>query len=189
MPTAQVQGLNLPDVVLGLFLVIGLFLGLFVGLYRQAIVLVTAYVATLIASHFYQAIGPSIPLSISPNGTVRAAIALGGLFILLVIVLTWLTHYIPNPMGMTSKLVFLSGRVMAAVLGFVWAFLLVAVMVTALALGLGGNWGIQNQQTQLQVKYAVRQSTVVQVLGTVVLPISKTSKDFLPLGPFLPGPG
>ena len=189
MPTAQVQAINIPDMALGLLLVVGLFLGLAIGLYRQTIVLVTAYAATLIASRFYTALGPTIPLSISPNATVRSAIALGGLFVILVIVLSWLTHYIPNPIGMTSKLAFLSGRAAAGVLGFAWAFLLAAVLVTALVQSLGGSWGVEREQTQLQVKHAIRQSTVVQVLRMYVEPVAQTSKDILPLGPFLPGPG
>jgi uncharacterized membrane protein required for colicin V production len=189
MPTAQAQALNLPDVILGLFLIVGLFVGLVVGLYRQTIVLATAYVATLAASRLYviPAIMSSIPLSISPNATVRSAIALAGLFVLLVIILTWATHYIPNPMGMTSQLTFLSGRAAAAVLGFAWAFLLAAVLVTALVLSLNASWGADNQQQQLQIKYAVRQSTVVQVFRMYVWPIAQTSPEILPLGPFLPG--
>ncbi len=188
MPAAQ-AGLNLPDVILGLFLIVGIFIGLAVGLYRQTIVLATAYVATLIASRLYviPAVVESIPLSVSPNATVRAAIALGGLFVILVIILTWATHYIPNPMGYTSKFAFLSGRAAAAILGFAWAFLFAAVMVTALVLSFGGSWGVENQQQQLQWKYAVRQSTVVQVMRTFVSPVAETSKDLLPLGPFLPG--
>lgn len=189
MPTAQVQAINLPDVILGLLLIVGIFVGLAVGLYRQTIVLATAYVATLIASRLYviPAIISSIPLSISPNATVRSAIALGGLFVLLVIILIWATHYIPNPMGMTSQLTFLSGRAAAAVLGFAWAFLLAAVLVTAVVVSLNGSWGAEREQQQLQWKYAIRQSTVVQVMRMYVWPISQTSKDFLPLGPFLPG--
>lgn len=189
MPTAQAQALNLPDVIMGLFLIVGIFVGLVVGLYRQTIVLATAYVATLIASRLYviPAIISSIPLSVTPNATVRSAIALAGLFVLLVVVLIWATHYIPNPMGMTSKLAFLSGRAAAAVLGFAWAFLLAAVLVTALVISFGGSWGVENQQQQLQWKYAIRQSTVVQVMRMYVWPVSQTSQDFLPLGPFLPG--
>ncbi len=188
MPTAQAQALNLPDVVFGLFLIVGIFIGLAVGLYRQTIVLATAYVATLIASRLYviPAIVDSIPLSVSPNATVRSAIALAVLFVLLVIILIWATHYIPNPMGMTSKLTFLSGRAAAAVLGFAWAFLIAAVMVTALVLSFGGSWGAEREQQQLQWKYAIRQSTVVQVMRMYVWPISQTSPDVLPLGPFLP---
>jgi uncharacterized membrane protein required for colicin V production len=179
MPTGGVhfQAINVPDVALGILLMVGIFLGLAIGLYRQVIVLATAYVATLIASRLYTAVGPTIPLSVSPNGTVRAAIALGGLFVLLVIFLSWLTHYIPNPIGMTNRVAFLGGRAVAGALGFAWAFLLSAVLVTALVLSLGGNWGTDNQQTQLQVKYAIRQSTVVQMLRTVVEPVSTTSKD------------
>ncbi len=189
MPTAQAQALNLPDVILGLFLIVGIFVGLAVGLYRQTIVLATAYVATLITSRLYvlPAVISAIPLSISPSSTVRAAIALAGIYILLVIALLWATHFIPNPMGMTSKLAFLGGRAAAAVLGFAWAFLIAAVMVTALVLSFGGSWGAEQEQQQLQYKYAIRQSTVVQVMRMYVQPISKSSPDLLPLGPFLPG--
>jgi uncharacterized membrane protein required for colicin V production len=189
MPTAQAQALNLPDVILGLFLIVGLFVGLAIGLYRQTIVLATAYVATLIASRLYvlPAIVDAIPLSISPSSTVRAAIALGGIFLILVVVLIWATHYIPNPMGMTSQLTFLSGRAAAAVVGFAWAFLIAAVVTTALVLSLGGSWGAEKEQQQLQIKYAIRQSTVVQVMRNLVWPIAQSSPEILPLGPFLPG--
>ena len=172
--------INVPDLALGLLLIVGLFLGLAVGLYRQTIVLVTAYVATLAASRLYAAVGPTIPLSISPNATVRSAIALAGVFLILVVVLSWLTHYIPNPVGMTGKLTFLSGRAAAGVLGFVWAFLLSAVLVTALVQSFGGSWGVEREQTQLQAKYAIRQSTVVQVLRMYVWPVSQTTPDILP---------
>ena len=188
MPTAQAQALNLPDVVLGLSLIVGLFIGLAIGLYRQTIVLATAYVATLIASRLYvlPAIVSAIPLSIAPSSTVRSAIALAGIFVILVIILIWATHYIPNPMGMTSKLAFLSGRAAAAVLGFAWAFLIAAVMVTALVVSFGGSWGAEREQQQLQWKYAIRQSTVVQVMRMYVWPVSQTSPEILPLGPFIP---
>ena len=188
MPTAQAQALNLPDVILGLFLIVGLFVGLVVGLYRQTIVLATAYIATLIASRLYvlPAVISAIPLSISPSATVRAAIALAGIYVLAVVILVWATHYIPNPIGMTSKLAFLSGRAAAAVLGFAWAFLVAAVMVTALVTSFGGSWGVEREQQQLQYKYAIRQSTVVQVMRMYVWPISQTARDLLPLGPFLP---
>lgn len=186
MPNAQIQALNIPDVVLGLVLVIGLFLGLFVGLFRQAIVFASTYVSVLVASRFYVDLGSGVPLSISPNGTVRSAIAFGVIFVVLVIVLSVLTHYIPNPMRHTSQPVFLSGRAGAAVVGFLWASLMVAVTVTVLTLAVGGSWGIEREQTQLKVKAALRQSNVVQVLNNSIWPISKGTSFWLPLGPFLP---
>jgi hypothetical protein len=87
---------------------------------------------------------------------------------------------------MTSHLTFLSGRAGAAVLGLVWAFLIIGVSVTVLVLALGASWGIDNEQTQLQLKSGLRQSTVVQILRMYVWPISEVAQDVLPLGPFLP---
>jgi uncharacterized membrane protein required for colicin V production len=186
MVNAAGLALNVPDMVCGLVVVIGLFVGLFVGLFRQSILLAAAYVAALLADRLYVALGPTIPLAISTNATVRLAVALGGLFVLLLIALIWAAQYIPNPIGMTSKLTYLSGRAAAAGVGVVWSLLLVAMIVTALVLSLGGSWGVEQEQTQLRVKYALRQSSIVQVLRVYVWPISEDAQTVLPLGPFLP---
>lgn len=167
------------DLALILIIALGIFIGLAQGLIRQALTLVSFYVALVLAAQYYPYTGATLGYWIGGDPSARNTLALLLTFAVFALCLTWLTRFIYTQTGLPG--VPFIDHVGGAALGFIWSWALAGVLLSLLTFSLTASWGTW-EASRYDLQADVTHSAVAPLVNQALPTVYGSLRPWLPLG-------
>jgi uncharacterized membrane protein required for colicin V production len=167
------------DLALIMLVAFGIFIGLAQGLIRQALTLVSLYVALVLSAQYYPFVGMAMGYWVGGDPSARNTLALLLSFAVFAVTLTWASRFIYTQTGLLG--VPLVDQAGGAAIGFISSWALAGVLLSLLTFASAVPWGTWDAE-RLSIRTDLSRSAVAPLASSALPIVYGTLRPWLPLG-------